>query len=405
MFANEVPESNTAGYIIFNFLIFVTSKIKAVIINMSTENNWYTVNNVEEIDSPALLVYPERVKQNIQTAISMVGDVNKLRPHVKTNKSPDAVKLMMHAGINKFKCATISEAEMLGMVKAGDVLLAYQPTGPKLKRFIELIKKYTATSFACLTDNMVIAKEQTAVFAAAGLQLRIYIDINVGMNRTGIAPGKEVIKLMQFLCTCSSIKSTGLHVYDGHIRNPDFIAKQEEVNNCYKPVEQLLLDIKATGCPDPTIVVGGSPSFSVHSKREGVECSPGTFIYWDKSYAVNCPEQNFLPAAVLLTRVISLPAQGIVTTDLGHKSVAAENEISKRIFILNNHSLQPISQSEEHLVLENTGNHVYKAGDILYGLPNHVCPTVALYERVITIENENKTGEWLTIARDRKISI
>ncbi len=371
---------------------------------MSIDNNWYKVNNPDQIDSPALLVYPERVKQNIQTAISMAGDVNKLRPHVKTNKSPDAVKLMMDAGINKFKCATISEAEMLGMVQAKDVLLAYQPTGPKLKRFIELIKKYPATSFACLTDNIITAKEQAAAFEVAGLQVRIYIDINVGMNRTGKVPGKEVVELMQFLYTCNSIKSTGLHVYDGHIRNPDFIAKQEEVNNAYKPIEQLLSDIKEADLPYPPVVVGGSPSFSVHAKREGVECSPGTFIYWDKSYLTNCAEQNFLPAAVLLTRVISLPA-ALVTTDLGHKSVAAENEISKRIYILGNHSLQPISQSEEHLVLENTGSHVYNTGDVLYGLPNHVCPTVALYERVITIENGNKTGEWLTIARDRKISV
>ena len=368
-------------------------------------DKWYIVNNIQEIDSPALLIFPDRVKNNIQTAITMIGDVNKLRPHVKTNKSPDAVKLMQEAGINKFKCATISEAEMLGMVKAKDVLLAYQPAGPKLKRFIEVIKKYPGTNYSCLADNIVIAKEQATAFENAGLQVPVYIDINVGMNRTGIAPGPGVIELIKFLSTCGSIKTVGLHAYDGHMRNPDFAAKEMEVNHAYKAVEKLVIEIKEAGLPDPKIVVGGSPGFSVHAKRKNVECSPGTFIYWDKGYLDACPEQNFLPAAVLLTRIISLPADGLITTDLGHKSVAAENDISNRFFILGNQSLKAVSQSEEHLVLKNEGNKKYAVGDVLYGLPFHVCPTVALYERVSVIENGIKTGEWLTIARDRKISI
>ena len=372
---------------------------------MSAHNNWYSVNNIQEIDSPALLVFPERVKHNIQTAISMVGDVERLRPHVKTSKSLGAVKLMQEAGIQKFKCATISEAEMLGMAKARDVILAYQPAGPKLKRFIELVKNYPATAYACLADNMAIAKEQVTDFANAGLQLPIYIDINVGMNRTGIAPGPGVIELMQYLSVSGSVKSIGLHIYDGHIRNPDFAQKEKEVNDAYKNVEELLTDIQKAGLPAPKIVVGGSPGFSVHAKRKNVECSPGTFIYWDKGYADLCPEQNFLPAAVLVTRVISFPAAGLMTTDLGHKSVASENEISKRIFIITDEKLKAISQSEEHLVLRNEGDQIYAVGDVLYGLPYHICPTVALYERVFTIENGDVTGEWATIARNRKINI
>jgi D-serine deaminase-like pyridoxal phosphate-dependent protein len=372
---------------------------------MSANNDWYHVNNIREIDSPALLVFPDRIKHNIQTAIRMAGNVERLRPHVKTSKSPDAVKMMQEAGIHKFKCATISEAEMLGMAKVKDVILAYQPSGPKLQRFIELVKKYPDTAYACLTDNMTVAKEQVDAFKNAGLQLPVYIDINVGMNRTGIAPGPGVIELMKYLSACDSIKSIGLHVYDGHMRNPDFTQKEKEVNNTYKAVEQLLADIKEAGLPVPKVVVGGSPGFSVHAKRKNVECSPGTFIYWDKGYADQCAEQNFLPAAVLITRVISFPAAGLMTTDLGHKSVASENEISKRIYILHDESLKAVSQSEEHLVLKNEGSKIYSIGDVLYGLPYHICPTVALYERVFTIEDGNKTGEWATIARDRKISI
>jgi len=111
-------------------------------------SDWYHINNIDSIDSPALVVYKDRVIRNISTAIGMVDDVDRLRPHVKTNKCKKVAQLMLDAGIAKFKCATIAEAEMLAMVNAPDVLLAYQPIGPKLTRFIELIKKYPATKFS-----------------------------------------------------------------------------------------------------------------------------------------------------------------------------------------------------------------------------------------------------------------
>jgi len=136
-----------------------------------------------------------------------------------------------------------------------------------------------------------------------------------------------------------------------------------------------------------------------------MECSPGTFIFWDKGYTDLCPEQNFLTAPLVITRVISLPTETKLCLDLGHKSVAAENEIAKRVFFLNAPELKAVGQSEEHLVVEAGANHSYKVGDVLYGLPIHICPTVALYERALTVNDNVVNGEWMIVARDRKISI
>lgn len=367
--------------------------------------NWYKINHPEEIDSPALLLFTERIKKNIQTAIEMVGDVTRLRPHVKTNKSLEASRLMLKAGITKFKCATIAEAEMLGMCQAPDVLLAYQPTGPKLKRFIELIKKYSFTNYSCLADNIYTATEQEKSFIEAGLQVSVYIDLNVGMNRTGIELGNKAFELYKYCTALNGLKIIGLHVYDGHLHQPDFAIREKECNKIFKEVEKLKDEIINAGFPEPKIVAGGSPTFPIHAKRKNIECSPGTFIYWDKGYSDTCPEQTFLPAAVLLTRVISFPSPGRMCIDLGHKSVAAENELSKRVFFLNAQNINPVSQSEEHLVVEISPDHSFQVGDILYGLPYHVCPTIALYEKGFAIENKEVTGEWKTISRDRKISI
>lgn len=367
--------------------------------------DWYTIKNIDELDSPALVVFPDRVKFNIKEAIRMTGDVKRLRPHIKTHKSPEVCKLMLEAGITKFKCATIAEAEMLGQCQAPDVLLAYQPLGPKLKRFISLVKKFPGTQFSCLTDHKPAVTEQAAAFEKEGITVRVFIDLNLGMNRTGIVPENGAIALYTYAASLKGIEMGGLHGYDGHLRNPDFNARKLECDQGFKPLEEMKSQLESSGFPVPVVVAGGSPAFPVHCERKEVECSPGTFIYWDKGYSDICPEQSFLPAAVLVTRVISIPAGNRICLDLGHKSVGAENPIDKRISFLNATGLNAVSQSEEHLVLETTKDHTFSTGDVLYGLPFHVCPTVALYDSVYTIENGMATGEWKTTARDRKISI
>lgn len=369
------------------------------------EPDWYKVINIDEIDSPAMLVYVDRVDANIQTAIEMVGDANRLRPHIKTHKSGEVAKRMMLQGITKFKCATIAEAELLGMMGAKDVLLAYQPTGPKLKRFADVIRKYPNTRYSCLTDNIAGASEQSTFFHSHSMKVPVYIDLNVGMNRTGIHPGAEVVSLYSHCNSLAGIQPIGLHAYDGHIRNKDLQLRAKDCNAAFDSVIELKNEIVSNGFANPIIVAGGSHTFPVHCDREDVECSPGTFVYWDKNNSDWCPEQNFLPAALVLSRVVSLPGAGLVCTDLGHKSIAAENEITRRVHYLNAPALTAISQSEEHLVLQAPTDFRYRTGDILYGLPIHICPTIALYEKIYTVENGSVNGAWRNEARDRMITI
>lgn len=366
---------------------------------------WFQINNIDEIDSPALVVYPERVRENIGTLLSMIDDPKRLRPHVKTHKSIEATSLLMKAGIKKFKCATISEAEMLGMAGAPDILLAYQPSEIKLKRFISLIKKYTAAKFSCLVDNANSAKNISGEAIKNAVEISVYIDLNVGMNRTGIQPGEKAISLYKQCAQLKGIKPIGLHAYDGHIRSKDFEQRTRECNEAFLPVEKMQKQLTKEGFPRPIIVAGGSPTFPIHAKRKNIESSSGTFIYWDKGYQTSCPEQKFLPAALVISRIISLPDESKICLDLGHKSIAAENELSNRVYFLNAPELKFICQSEEHLVAETAPGHSYKVGDVFYGLPVHICPTCALFERAILVENNIAKGDWKTIARDRKISI
>lgn len=374
--------------------------------------DWYRIDNMNEIDTPALVVYPGRVKKNIELVISMIDDVTRLRPHVKTHKVREAVLLQMAAGISKFKCATIAEAEMLASCLAPDVLLAYQPVGPKINRLIALINKFPATKFSCLIDDPVIANEISKKAFAENIVIPVYIDLNVGMNRTGITPDQQAIDLYT---QCSKftrseggeagIKPVGLHAYDGHIHDKEFKTRKEKCDEAFAPVVLLKEELIKKGFDEPIIIAGGSPTFPVHAKREKIECSPGTFIYWDAGYQQELAEQPFLPAALVISRVISHPGENLICLDLGHKSIAAEKDLKNRVVFLNAPDLKLVGQSEEHLVAETERPDSFKAGDVLYGLPFHICPTCALYERALIAEVGKVTGEWKIIARDRKITL
>jgi len=370
---------------------------------MNNIPDWYHVKDAEQLDSPALLLYPERIKQNIALVKTMIDDVSRLRPHVKTSKSPDVIRLMMEAGIKKFKCATIAEAEMLATCHAPDILLAYQLTYPKILRFIHLIKTYTRSCFSCLVDNQESAALLSATAVENDLVIKVYIDLNVGMNRTGIKPGKEAMSLYEKVLLMSGLKLVGLHAYDGHIREKNFEKRTRICKDAFSSTEEMRANLKSRGYMLPGLVAGGSPTFAIHAQRENTECSPGTFVFWDKGYADSIPEQPFVFAALVLARVVSLPDEERICIDLGYKAVASENDLNSRVFFLNAPGLVPVSHSEEHMVLKAEKAHHFKIGDLLYALPVHICPTVALYSHATCIEDGMVTDTWKITARDRSI--
>jgi D-serine deaminase-like pyridoxal phosphate-dependent protein len=240
------------------------------------------------------------------------------------------------------------------------------------------------------------------LFASKAKTIDVFIDLNTGMNRSGIVPDRA-FELFEGIKQVSNIKLIGLHGYDGHIRTSDVKERQAESNSAFDSVTKLAASIESKTKRALTIVAGGSPTFPTHLQRN-VECSPGTFVFWDWGYKNSYPDEPFEYAALVLTRVISVIDETTICTDLGHKSVAAENPLP-RVHFLNAEEAVPLSQSEEHLVLKVPHSTDYRVGDVLYGVPVHICPTVALYEEAVVVEANKAVGRWKVIARDRKINI
>ncbi|TZF82642.1 D-TA family PLP-dependent enzyme [Pedobacter sp. BS3] len=365
---------------------------------------WYQFNNTGQIDTPALVIYPDRVIENIERLKRMVSSPQLLRPHVKTNKCTQVTRLMIQQGIHKFKCATIAEAEMLGMCEAKDALLAYQPTLQKFERLLHVVKAYPATSYSCLVDNVETAGMISEVSLKNSIRMPVFIDLNAGMGRTGIHPGKA-FELFEQLMQLRGIEVKGFHAYDGHIRDKGLAERTAHCNRDFEPVETLRRQIRDKGYAFPLLIAGGSPTFAIHAERENVECSPGTFIFWDKGYHDTIPEQEFLFAAVVLTRVISLPDETKICIDLGYKALASENDLQNRVYFLNAPYLKPYSHSEEHMVIDIGKKHTFSIGDELFALPVHICPTVAMYDDGNIVTNRQCKTQWKIEARGRKITI
>lgn len=359
--------------------------------------DWFSLQNPDAVASPAIVFYRDRIRRNIAIMVAIAGSPERLIPHTKTHKTVEVLKMQLEVGITKFKVSTLAEAEMAALAGAPWVLLAYPLVGPNIARLYELMQKYPETQFSALVDSIAAADTINAFFEHQ--KALLFIDVNNGMNRTG-AEVETLSRLIDHIETLPNLELKGLHIYDGHLRNPDFEERKTEVNEAYERVVSAIEPRE-----DWMIITGGTPSFTVHALREGNYLSPGTCLLWDWGYDDLLEEQPFEWAAVILTRVVSKPTEGIITIDLGHKAVAAENPVDRRVKFLNLVDYELTGQSEEHGVLKVSSWESIQIGDVLYAIPYHVCPTVALHETATVVENGKVVDEWNILSRKRKITV
>jgi D-threonine aldolase len=368
----------------------------------------YELRDPSAVLSPGLLFYKEAIQRNIARMITIVDDPHRLRPHVKTHKTREITRLELDAGITRHKCATIAEAEMLAGCGAPDVLLAYQLVGPNCARMARLVQTYPECRFSVLADDLESIRALSQTMSAAGQTVDVLMDIDVGQHRTGICPGPEAVALYELIARLPGVRPGGLHVYDGHQRQFSLVERDEAVAREMEPVLALRDALEKKGLPVPRMVVGGTPTFPLHARMNypGQECSPGTCVLNDHGYSSQFPDVAlFTPAALVLTRVVSRPAGGRLTLDLGTKAIASDPPAGKRSFLLNVPDFEPVAHNEEHFVVTTPAASRFAPGDVVYAMPTHICPTSALHRQAYVVENGNVTGVWDIAARDRVLSI
>ncbi len=335
----------------------------------------YPIHRPDDLLSPSLLIFLEAVRRNVEAMIAMAGSADQLRPHVKTHKMPALVQLVESMGIHKHKCATIAEAEMVAASGGSDVLIGYPIVGPNLARFARLVEVYPETTFRATVDHPESARALSAALAHTDRPTPVLLDLDVGMGRTGIAPGVDAERLYALVSELPNLIPDGLHAYDGQIRDKELADRRRSAAPGLEAVHALRERLLAMGLPVPRLVLGGTPTFPVHAevRTPGIECSPGTCVLHDAGYAEKFPDLPFTPAAVLFTRVVSLPRRGRICLDLGHKAVAAD-PVGARLTLLGLPGATLQGQSEEHLVVERSRNRESPSRNAAPGDPHPHLP-------------------------------
>jgi len=365
---------------------------------------WYVIENEAEIPSPALLVYPARIRRNLTQMIQWGGGAARLRPHVKTHKLPQIVQMKLSVGIEKFKASTIAEAEMTAAAGGKDILLAYPTVGPNVGRLCRLAKMFPETRFSTIADEASAITHLAAAAHEQHLTIPVYLDLDVGMHRTGIALGAAAIHLYQQIVELPGIEPAGIHAYDGHLHHADEGELRRMHSETFSPVWDLISVLRGLGFPVPALIAGGTPTSGFFAADLAVEVGAGTSVLWDSGQNFLAPNERFEPAAILLARVVSRPAEDLLCIDLGHKAVASEMP-HPRVQLQGLEEATATLHSEEHLVVRTSQASRFQVGSVLYGIPRHICPTVALHSDVWVVEDGIATGRWPVVARTRILSI
>ncbi len=335
----------------------------------------YQLADTSDVLTPALVIYPDLIDANIKITVDLLGDASRWRPHVKTAKLAYTMRRMVELGVTQCKCATTTELSTACEAGMRDVVLAYSMVGANARRVREIAARYPQTRLSVLVETA----EQAAAWE--GSPLGIFVDVNPGMNRTGVPQDRadEVARIVRSVRD-RRIEVRGLHYYDGHVRNPDMAERRKVAFEGYDKLMKIIAEVERDGAIEE-VITSGTPSFPCGAEYPGFRgatfvhrVSPGTVVYNDTSSVDQLPGLGYQPAVVVLSSVVSHPKPNVATCDGGHKSVSADEGVPT-CAVVGRADATPMKPSEEHLPVEFTGEPP-AIGEVLYLIPRHVCPTV-----------------------------
>lgn len=363
----------------------------------------YRVVDPDALETPAMLLFRDMMDHNIRSVCEMVGGGQNLITHVKTHKSEAVARKQVELGIHGFKCATLKELEMVLRAGARKAILSY-PQGQerKIERLCDLTSSYPDAWIVAIVSSPFHLGLLATVATRRKQSLRVMLDLDAGMHRTGIGFGPDAEKLYREINAHPFLQPSGFHLYDGHDEFSDVRQREAAAQRNVESLKEFQQQIESAGMPVPCVVAGGAFSFAYYARTEGMYGSPGTFVYWDAGYSMAMPDMPFRCAALILTQVVDrYPDAGTITTDLGSKGISSDLPVEERAFLLGHDTAELVSQSEEHGVFRISGE-LPRVGHYLLVVPGHVCPTTIRYPGIHVIDTAGEVVDYyLHTARDR----
>jgi len=349
---------------------------------------------LEEVDTPALILDLDGFERNIATlGKSLEGKTIRVRPHAKTHKCPEIAQRQIAAGAVGVCCQKVSEAEALVNGGIADVLITNEIVGaPKIARLATLSKR--ARIGVCVDDA-----DNLRAVAASGARLDVYIELEVGMRRCGVAPGEPVLALAKEIVRHRKLRFAGLHAYHGraqHVRSMH--ERRAAIDNAAKAVLLTKNLLEKNKIPCYVVTGAGSGTYMLEVENGAWdEIQPGSYLFMDADYAKNewaAPLPRFEHALFVLATVMSRPAPDRAIVDAGLKASSVDSGMP---LVFQKENLKYTHASDEHGWIE--GEKLPALGEKLLLVPGHCDPTVNLYDWYVGVRRGVVEALWAITAR------
>lgn len=341
---------------------------------------------VNELLTPSIVADIDAIDANLAKMNGfLAGSGCKLRPHFKSHKCVTLAKRQMSqsnsAGIT---CAKLSEAEQLVSGGIKEVLIANQVIGlDKTARIAEMNRK---ANVSVAVDSKLGIEQLSSAALKAGVSIGVFIEIDIGMNRGGVQPGKPVADLAEIISATKSLRLDGLQSYEGHIVTlPDYDERKKRVEEDMRPLLETKANLEQKGF-SVIISSGGTGTYDITGSLEGIdELQCGSYVLMDSAYKTIRPE--FLNARYILATVISKRGD-VISTDVGLKGMGAEYGTP---VVVGYPDAENLYIAEEQSVFKNIDVHI---GDKIKIIPPHGCTTNNLYSNMWITRNDIVEDVW-----------
>ncbi|NDZ13520.1 alanine racemase [Variovorax sp. WS11] len=352
------------------------------------------------IDTPALVLDLDAFERNLmRMAEALRGSKVRLRAHAKCHKTPEIARRQVALGAVGICCQKVSEAAVFVEAGIEDVLVTNQVVGDaKLRHLAALGRR---ARIGVLVDHPLQVQALAAAAQAHAVTLDVYVEVNVGANRCGVAPGEEAVRLARQVAASTPLRFMGLHCYHGpaqHMRSPQ--ERAAAIAGAAQAARTTREAIEASGLPVERVTGAGTGTF-LHERDSGVfnEIQAGSYVFMDRDYGDNQRGENdvaFEHALFVRTTVMSRATPERAVVDAGLKASSVDSGLP---IVWQRPDLRYVKASDEHGVLATPDAAALTLGDPLMLVPGHCDPTVNLYDELVCVRGERVEALWPIAAR------
>jgi D-serine deaminase-like pyridoxal phosphate-dependent protein len=349
---------------------------------------------IGELDTPALLLDLDAVERNLDRMAADVAQTGaKLRPHAKTHKTARLAHMQLARGAIGVCCAKLGEAEALADGGIADILITSELVGePKIERAVALAKRVQLTFVA---DSVAVAAPLARAAAAAGIVLRTLVDVNVGQNRAGIAPGAPAVGLGRTIAALPGLALAGLQGYEGHLQHVGKVTERETADaDAVGALGATAAAFAVAGLSTEIVTTGGTGTSRFAARQAGItDVQPGSYAVMDAQYGA-VDGLGYAYALTVLSTVISVRGD-VAILDAGYKSLSDDAGAPR---LLEGAGTFTFAGDEFGKL---TGAAGLSVGDKVRLIPGHCDTTINLHDEYAVVRAANVIDRWPIVARGK----